>query len=237
VLLTEYILSQKRAQDSLPANPAIISTIVSTNLTREIAATYDAAFYEVLTGFKYIAQKIRLWEQSGEHTYIFGFEESYGYLAGSTSARDKDAISAAMLICEITAWYKSRGMSIFDGLDEIYKKYGFFKESIKSVTLKGMDGLAKIQATMANLRENPPKSVGDLAVAEFMDYKSGKVAGFPSSDVLYYVLEDGAWFCVRPSGTEPKIKIYMGVAGDDDVDAQKKLEALSKAVFELIGDL
>jgi len=237
VLLTEYILSQKQAQGSLPENPAIISTIVSTNLTREIATAYGAAFYEVLTGFKYIAEKIRLWEQSGEHAYIFGFEESYGYLAGNTSARDKDAISATMLICEIAAWYKNRGMSLLDALDEIYKKYGFFKEDIRSVTLKGMDGLAKIQATMAALREHPPKSVGGVTVAEFRDYKGGKVAGFPSSDVLYYVLADGAWFCVRPSGTEPKIKIYMGVAGDDDADAQRRLDMLSKAVLELIGDL
>ncbi|MCL2375832.1 MAG: phospho-sugar mutase [Defluviitaleaceae bacterium] len=236
ILLAEYILSQKQAQGKLPENSAIISTIVSTNITREIAAAYGAAFYEVLTGFKYIAEKIRLWEQSGEHTYIFGFEESYGYLSGS-GVRDKDAISATMLICEIAAWYKSRGMSIFDGLDEIYKKYGYFKEAVKSVTLKGMEGLAKIQTTMAGLRENPPKSVGGVALGEFRDYKGGKVAGFPSSDVLYYVLEDGAWFCVRPSGTEPKIKIYMGVTGDDGADAQRRLGILSKSVLELIGDL
>ena len=237
VLLTEYILSQRQMQGSLPPNPAIISTIVSTKLTQEIAAAYGTAYFDVLTGFKHIAGKIREWEAGGEHAYVFGFEESYGYLAGSTSARDKDAISATMLICEIAAHYKSRGMSILDGIDEIYKKYGYFKEGIKSVTLKGLDGLAKIQAIMANLRENPPKSLAGQALAEFRDYKDGKVDGFPASDVLYYVLADDSWFCVRPSGTEPKIKIYMGVKGCDDADAQGRLDALFAAVFDFIGDL
>jgi len=229
VLFAEYILSQK----CLPKNPAIVSTIVSTNLTREIAAAYGVAFYEVLTGFKFIAEKIRLWEQSGEHTFVYGFEESYGYLAGS-AARDKDAISAAMLICEIAAYYKSRGMTIFDGLNEIYQKYGFYKESITSITLKGLEGLAKIKATMAFLRENVPQSVGGVTLLEFRDYKNGET-DLPISDVLYYVLTDGSWFCVRPSGTEPKIKIYIGVKGDDDDDAKVRLETLSQAVLNLVG--
>ena len=237
VLLAEYILSQRQAQGCLPPNPAIISTIVSTKLTQEIAAAYGAAYFEVLTGFKHIAGKIREWDLNGEHVHVFGFEESYGYLAGSTSARDKDAISATMLICEIAACYKSRGMSILDGIDEIYKKYGYFKEVTKSVTLKGMDGLAKIQAIMANLRQNPLRTLGGQALAEFRDYKDGKIPGFPTSDVLYYALADDSWFCVRPSGTEPKIKIYMGVKGRDDADAQCRLDALSAAVFEFIGDL
>jgi len=233
VLIAEYILSQKK----LPSNPAVISTIVSTKLTEQIAKAYGAAYYEVLTGFKHIAGKIREWEQSGEHTYVFGFEESYGYLAGSTSARDKDAISAVMLICEIAAHYKSQGMTIHDGIDGIYKKYGYFKEAIKSVTLKGMDGLAKIQAIMSNLRANIPTSLAGQPLTDFRDYSGGKVPGFPASDVLYYVLADGSWFCVRPSGTEPKIKIYMGVADDSGAAAQAHLNVLFDAVFGLIGEL
>ena len=237
VLIAEYILSQKQAKGKLPDNSAIISTIVSTKLTQEIAAAYGAAYCEVLTGFKYIAEKIRQWEKSGEHTYAFGFEESFGYLAGSDSARDKDAISATMLICEIAAHYKSRNMTMFDAMDEIYKKYGFFKEINKSITLKGMDGLAKMQTLMSNLRKNPPKSLGGTALAEFRDFKEGKVPGFPASDVLYYALADGSWFCVRPSGTEPKIKLYMGVKGNDDADAQSRIDVLFKNALDLIGDL
>ncbi|MCL2574694.1 MAG: phospho-sugar mutase [Defluviitaleaceae bacterium] len=236
VLLAEYILSQRQAAGCLPPNPAVISTIVSTKLTQQIATAYGAAYYEVLTGFKYIAEKIREWEQSGEHNYVFGFEESFGYLAGNT-CRDKDAISAVMLICEIATHYKSRGMTLYDAMDEIYAKYGYYKENIKSITLKGMDGLAKIQETMAKLRKNPPKDVGGVALTDFRDYKGGKVAGFPSSDVLYYVLADGAWFCVRPSGTEPKIKFYMGIKGSNEADAQMRIDALSDAVFDMVGEL
>jgi phosphoglucomutase len=237
VLMAEYILSQKQAAGKLPQNPAVISTIVSTKLTQEIAKAYGAAYFEVLTGFKYIAEKIRLWEQSGAHNYVFGFEESFGYLAGSTSARDKDAISATMLICEIAAHYKAQGMSIQDGIDKIYEKYGYFKESVKSITLKGMDGLAKMQAVMANLRANPPKSLAGQALTEFRDYADGKVPGFPASDVLYYVLANGSWFCVRPSGTEPKIKLYIGVKGGDAADAQSQVDTLSAAVYDLIGEI
>ena len=237
VLMTEYILSQKKAKGVLPKDAVIISTIVSTKLTREVAAAYGAAYCEVLTGFKHIAEKIRLWDQNGEHTYVFGFEESFGYLAGSDSARDKDAISATMLICEIAAHYKSQGMTLFDGYEQILGKYGFFKEATASITLKGMDGLAKMQALMSGLRENPLKSLAGHALVEFLDYKEGKVPGFPASDVLYYALEGGGWFCVRPSGTEPKIKLYMGVKGSDDTDAQHQLDALSAVVLELLGDL
>jgi len=237
VLMAEYILSQKQARGTLPKSPAIISTIVSTKLTKEIAKAYGAAYYEVLTGFKYIAEKIRLWEQNDGHSLILGFEESFGYLAGSDSARDKDAISATMLICEIAAHYKSQGMSLFDGLDELSKRYGYFKEATASLTLKGMDGLAKMQTLMATLRNNPPKALAGHSLLDFQDYKEGKVPGFPASDVLYYVLEDDAWCCVRPSGTEPKIKLYMGAKGETDADAQTQVDALYKAVFEMIGDL
>jgi len=244
ILLAEYILSQKQKKGTLPKNAAIISTIVSTNITAEIAKAYNTAYCDVLTGFKHIAEKIRKWEKSGEHSFVYGFEESYGYLAGS-AARDKDAIVATMLICEIAAYYKSKGMSIFDGLAEIYNKYGFFTEAIKSVTLKGMDGLAKIKSIMTGLRENLPESIGGVKLEEFRDYKSSvtkfissgviRPIDMPVSDVLYYVLEDGSWFCVRPSGTEPKIKIYMGTKGDCADTAVSRLKKLADAVYEFIS--
>ena len=244
VLLAEYILSQRQKKGVLPENPAIVSTIVSTNLTQEIAKAYGAAYVEVLTGFKYIAEQIRLWEQSGENNYVFGFEESFGYLAGS-AVRDKDAISAAMLLCEAAAYYKSRGMTLFDALEEVYQKYGYFMEHVQSITLKGLEGLAKIKAIMAGLRENLPKEVAGAALVEFRDYKTSTAkclaAGttqpicLPVSDVLYYVLADGSWFCTRPSGTEPKIKVYMGVKGQNAAAAKARLADLRKAALELIG--
>ncbi|MCL2396489.1 MAG: phospho-sugar mutase [Defluviitaleaceae bacterium] len=244
VLMAEYVMSQQQQKGILPANAAIVSTIVSTKLTRKIAKHYNAAYYEVLTGFKFIAEKIHQWDTNGQHTFVYGFEESYGYLAGH-AARDKDAIIACVLICEIAAWYKSRGMSIFDGIDEIYRKYGYFKDSVRSVTLKGLEGLAKIRGIMANLRENIPASIAGIGLEEFRCYKTSTTHNLitgntsqitlPTSDVLYYTLADGSWFCVRPSGTEPKIKIYMGVAGDCGKTAQAKLDALSHAVADLIG--
>ena len=244
ILLAEYILSQKQEKGTLPKNSAIISTIVSTNITAEIAKAYNTAYYDVLTGFKYIAEKIRKWEKSCEHTFVYGFEESYGYLAGS-AARDKDAIVATMLICEIAAYYKSKDMSIFDALAEIYNKYGFYTEATKSVTLKGIDGLAKIQSIMAGLRSSLPESIGGLKLKEFRDYKSSTIKflasgdarpmDMPVSDVLYYVLEDDSWFCVRPSGTEPKIKIYMGTKGDCADTAVSRLKELVDSVCGFIG--
>ena len=240
ILLAEYILSQSK----LAPNSAVVSTIVSTKLTAEIARAYNTAYYDVLTGFKYIAEKIRIWEQNDVHSFVFGFEESYGYLAG-THARDKDAIVATMLLCEIAAYYKSREMSVFDGLNEIYQKYGYFRENIKSFTLKGLDGLTKIKQTMARLRENPPKSLNNINLVESRDYKTSIVKTFadntenkmnmPVSDVLYYVLDDGSWFCVRPSGTEPKIKTYIGVSAESAAGADVRLDALTKAVLDLLG--
>ena len=243
VLLTEYILSQKLKKGSLPANPAIISTIVSTKLTAEIAKAYNAHYAEVLTGFKFIADQMRSWETGGDYQYIFGFEESFGYLAGD-DVRDKDAISATMLICEAAAYYKSRGLTPFDAIEEIYQKYGYFSEINKSFTLKGLDGLAKIKAVMAQLRENIPTSIANIALDEFKDYKTSiahshdgttRPIFLPVSDVLYYTLADGSWFCVRPSGTEPKIKIYLGSKSKNAAEAEQHIKTLAAAVFRMIG--
>ncbi|GHU50650.1 phosphomannomutase [Clostridia bacterium] len=243
LLIAEYILSQKKAAGTLPANGAIISTIVSTGITKEIAQNYGVAYFDVLTGFKYIGEKIKEFEQNNSHTYLFGFEESYGCLAG-TYARDKDAVVASLLVCELAAYYKSLGKSLYDGLIEVYEKYGYYKESIESITLKGIDGIAQIKQIMANVRENPPKEVGGVKIKFFRDYKERVTTNLetgakeditlPVSDVLYFEGEGGAWFCVRPSGTEPKIKIYFGVKGNNLDDANAKLKSFSEAVVGLI---
>ncbi|MDR3091441.1 MAG: phospho-sugar mutase [Clostridiales bacterium] len=242
-LLTEYILSQKAAAGSLPKNGAVISTIVSTDMTKAIAAAYGVDYFDVLTGFKYIGEKIKEFEETGSHEYLFGFEESYGCLAG-TYARDKDAVVASMLICEMAAYYKKNGKSLYDGLTEIYEKYGYYKESIESITLKGVEGLASIKRIMGALRDNPPKEVGGVNMSALRDYKASvetdfatgakKPINLPVSDVLYFSLEDNSWFCVRPSGTEPKIKIYFGVKGADAADAESRLNILSAAVLKLV---
>jgi len=236
VLILEYILSQKKSGGTLPANAAVISTIVSTDMSKDIAKAYGAAYFDVLTGFKYIGEKIKEFEQTGSHTYVFGFEESYGCLAGSY-ARDKDAVVATLLICEMAAFYKKRGMTLYDGLLEVYGKYGYYKESIESITLKGKDGIANIKKIMDNLRATPPKAVAGSEVSEIRDYKESlltkvaqnktEVITLPKSDVLYYVLNDGSWFCIRPSGTEPKIKIYFGVKSDSLVSAEARLKAVA----------
>jgi phosphoglucomutase len=244
VLMAEYLLSQKQQKGTLPANGGIISTIVSTKITREIAKAYGMAYAEVLTGFKHIAKQIHLWEENHTHSFIFGFEESYGYMAGD-AARDKDGILACMLICEIAAYYKSKNMTIFDAIEEIYQKYGYFKESGRSITLRGLDGLAKIQEIMANLRQNIPTTLANTAVTEFRDYHTSEAKfittdntekiTLPTSDVLYYTLADDSWFCVRPSGTEPKIKIYVGVKGNTAETATSHLNTLTEAVNNLLG--
>jgi len=242
-LLEEYILTQKRAHNELPANAAVVSTIVTTRLAAEIAASNGAAYFDVLTGFKYIGEKIKEFEHTGEHAFVFGFEESYGCLAG-TYARDKDAVVATMLICELVAFFKQNGMTLYDGLQELYKKYGYYKESIQSITLKGVEGLESIKRVMANLRLNPPKAIGMKKVAVVNDYlnsvKTNLADGarqpiaLPVSDVLHYTLADGSWACVRPSGTEPKLKIYFGVKADSQENANKALDKLTKAAMALV---
>ena len=243
-LLTEYILSQRKAQGILPKNGAVIKTIVTTEMIRPMCEEYGMKLYDVLTGFKYIGEKIKEFEETGNYEYVFGFEESYGCLAG-TYARDKDAVVATLLICEMAAYYKSKGMTLYEGLLEIYHKYGFYKEGIKSLTLKGIEGIEKIQQIMSAFRNNTPTEFAGVAVTWARDYKTKTFKNLktgqtqedtlPVSDVLHYTLEDGAWICVRPSGTEPKLKFYYGVRGSSIEDADAKIAALIKAVDEKLA--
>jgi len=246
VILTEYMVSQMKEKGKLPANGAIISTIVSTAMTKAIAEAYDLAYMEVLTGFKYIGEKIKEFDETGSHSFILGFEESYGYLAG-TYARDKDAVVATLLICEAAAYYRKQGLSLNDLVKKLYDKYGLFKEHIESITLKGVDGLKSIKTIMATLRDNPPKSIGCCRVINAYDYKNRTVKNMitgdktaitlPVSDVLYYETEDGSWACVRPSGTEPKIKLYFGAklpAGSLIQDAETKLKNMTKDLKDIV---
>ncbi|MDO4340068.1 MAG: phospho-sugar mutase [Eubacteriales bacterium] len=237
MLIAEYILRERTKTDTMPENPAIVETIVTTDMARAIAEDYGVALVEVLTGFKYIGEQIRLFEQTGSHNYVFGLEESYGCLAG-TYARDKDACVAVMMLCEAAAYYKAQGKTLWDAMLDMYEKYGYYKEGLATLTLKGIDGAEKIQAIMQRQRENPPKKLGGLKVLAVRDYKTdirkdmvtGEITGtgLPASNVLYYELEDHAWCCARPSGTEPKIKFYFGVKGASLEDAQERLERLKK---------
>ena len=247
VLLTEYILSQKKAKGSLPSNGVVIKTIVTTEMARAVAQHYNIDVIEVLTGFKFIGEKIKEFEESGNSKqYIFGFEESYGYLAG-TYARDKDAVVASMLIAEMAAWYKSRNMSLYEGMQELYKKYGVYIESLKSITLEGKQGTEKIQAIMEKLRKDTPTEINGVRIIALRDYNVGKRFDFidnterdidlPKSNVLYFELEDQSWFVVRPSGTEPKIKIYFSVVGNTLQAAEQKMTLFKKEVIDrIIGD-
>ncbi len=245
VLVCEYVLSQKKALGTLPANGAVVETIVSTDLCKAVAAEYNMKLIEVLTGFKYIGEQIKWFEEQNTYSYQFGFEESYGLLVG-THARDKDAIVAVMLLCEAAAFYKKQGLTLWDQMIKIYEKYGFYREGVQSLTLKGLDGAAKIGAIMEDLRNNPIKSLAGLNVKEFRDYEKDEVlvmadgskhsTGLPKSNVLYYEFENNAWCCVRPSGTEPKIKFYMGVKGTDLNDANKKLSELSDGFMGLVQE-
>jgi len=231
-ILAEYLITQFET----PANGAIISTIVSTKMAAAIAKANGLAYMEVLTGFKYIGEKIKKFEETGSHNYIFGFEESFGYLAG-TYARDKDAVGATLLVCEAAAHYKAQGLTLYDVLQNLYKKYGFFLETTESITLKGVEGVENIKKIMANLRQNPPQKINGIGVVEARDYLSGKEK-LPMSDVLYYALEDKSWVCVRPSGTEPKIKIYMGVAlpaTATKAQAEQHLAILAKSALTIIS--
>ena len=224
-LLLNYLLERKTALGTLPKNPVAVKTIVSTNLANAIAADYGCELKEVLTGFKFIGEQVLLLEQKGqEERFIFGFEESYGYVAGGY-VRDKDAVVASMLICEMCCYYKAKGMNLIEVLDSLYKKYGYFYSCQRGITCEGQDGMAKMAEAMKNLRENPPKEIAGFKTLNVLDYStsvntelaSGKTSEIklPKSDVLSYVLEDGAGAIVRPSGTEPKIKIYISSIGND----------------------
>ena len=233
MLIGEYRISEEKNLGTLPSNGALVKTIVTTNLADAIAAAYGLKLIEVLTGFKYIGDQIKRFEQDGSNEYVFGLEESYGCLAG-THARDKDAVCAVMCLAEAAAFYKKKGLTLWDQMINIYEKYGYYREGIHTITLKGIDGAEQIKTMMQNIRSNPPKSFGDLKVNRFVDYDKGpEVTGLPYSDVLYFDLENDSWCCVRPSGTEPKIKFYMGVKGTSLEDSDRKLQALKEAVVAM----
>ncbi len=239
MLIAEYILSQRKAKGLMPENPALVKTIVTTNMADVITKAYDVKLIEVLTGFKYIGEQIKWFEENNTYNYVFGLEESYGCLAG-THARDKDAIVAVMCLCEVAAWCKKNNKTVWDMMVEMYEKYGYFKEDLYTITMKGKDGAEQIAAIMEKLRANPPKEFGAWKVKEMRDYKSGKTVnpetgeegetGLPASNVLYFDLSDDSWCCARPSGTEPKIKFYMGVKGSSLEDASVKVTALTDAL-------
>ena len=245
-LLTEYVLSQKKEKGEFPNNAAVVKTIVTTEMIKPIAEEYGAKVFDVLTGFKYIGEKIKEFEETNEYTYLFGFEESYGCLAG-TYARDKDAVVATMLICELAAVYKKRGITLFDGLMELYEKYGFYKEGVKSITLKGIDGVRKIGEIMDSFRQNPPTMLFGKRIEWVRDYKKAEFSNIltgekqenklPKSNVLHYTIEDGSWFCVRPSGTEPKIKIYYGVKGISMEDSFNLCNLMEKELSSIIDKI
>ena len=246
-LLEEYELSQRKAAaGSLPEDGAVVSTIVTTNMAGAIAKSYGLRFIEVLTGFKYIGQQILGFENSGKGTYLFGFEESYGCLIG-THARDKDAIVATMALCEAADYYKTQGKTLWDAMIDMYEKYGYYKDDIQSITLKGIEGLQKIQEILETLRNDTPAEIAGYKVLSARDYKKDTVknletgevtaTGLPSSNVLYYDLSDDAWLCVRPSGTEPKVKFYYGVKGASLEDADARSAAFGEKVVAMIQEM
>ena len=239
MLICEYEMSQKKALGILPANGALVTTIVSSNMAQAVAKEYGMKFIECLTGFKYIGEQIKFFEQTGSNEYVFGFEESYGCLVG-THARDKDAVVAVMALCEAAAYYKTQGITLWDQMLNIYNKYGYYKEDLFTMTFKGADGAKKMQDMMDAYRKNTPKQVGSYKVLRLRDYKNDVITdlatgettptGLPKSNVLYFELENDAWFCVRPSGTEPKIKFYAGIKGTSLEDSAKKLDELMEAI-------
>ena len=245
-LLADYEISQRQATKGLPDDGCLVKSIVTSNMADAIAKAYGVELIEVLTGFKYIGQKILEFEQAGKGSYLFGFEESYGCLIG-TYARDKDAIVATMALCEAAAYYKTLGKTLWDAMIDMFEKYGYYKDDIESITLKGIEGLAKIQEILETLRKEPPTSFGEYKVLKARDYQADTIqnletgdvvpTGLPSSNVLYYDLEEDAWVCVRPSGTEPKVKLYYGVKGSSLEDAELKSKKLGKFVLEMIDKM
>ena len=242
LLICEYELSQQKEKGILPNNGAIITTVVSSELTKAIAENYGAKVFETLTGFKWIGEKIRKFEEENSYKYLFGFEESYGCLI-APHARDKDGISAVMALCEATAFYKNKGWSLWEQMIKIYEKYGYYREGQVSIVLKGADGAEEIKNKMAKMRSNPPTELAGLNVLEVRDYQEhvikkadGEVSetDLPTSNVLYYELSNNSWCCVRPSGTEPKIKFYMGVKGSTMQDAENQLAVLSEAMKKFV---
>lgn len=245
MLICEYILSQKAERGEIPSDGAIVTTIVSGKMSVAVAKKYGVDLIETLTGFKYIGEQIKFFGENKSNTYLFGYEESYGCLVG-TYARDKDAVSAVMMLCEAAAYYKSKGVTLWEQMLNLYKEYGYYTEDLFTITIKGMDGARKIGEIMESFRKNPPKRIGNFAVEEFRDYKEGivldtktefvKKTTLPKSDVLYFKMNNDAWCCVRPSGTEPKIKFYIGVKGDSLQEAKIQNSELRKALENLIPD-
>ena len=241
-IMAKYILEAHKSAGTLPANAALCKSIVSTDLVTKIAESYGATMFNVLTGFKFIAEKIQEFEEKHNHTYMMGFEESFGYLI-KPFVRDKDAIQAVLVVAELAAYYRSRGLTLADGIEEIYKEYGYFAEKTISVTLSGVDGAEQIKAIMAKFRDNGPKEFNATAISVTEDFKAqtstaadGTVTALttPPSDVLKYTLADGSWIAVRPSGTEPKIKFYIAVVGDSNEDAQEKIAAIEAEINAFI---
>lgn len=239
MIILEYLLSQKKELGLLPDNGAIVTTIVSGKMSAEIAKRYKMKRIDTLTGFKYIGEQIKFFEQNHSYDFQFGYEESYGCLVG-THARDKDAIVAVMALCEAAAYYKEKGISLCEQMENLYETYGFFKENLCTVTLKGQDGAKKIASIMERIRKEVPQTIGGKRVTQFRDYQKEilmdyvkeeqKTTGLPKSNVLYFELEDGTWCCIRPSGTEPKIKFYIGIQGENELQAQKRIEEMTEAV-------
>ena len=240
-LLLDYVLSQKAERGQLPENAAVVQSFVSTQMTHAIADAYKSKVFDVPTGFKYIAEKIQSFEDTGDHTFLFGYEESFGYLSG-TQVRDKDGVNACMLIAETAAFYKKKGMTLYDALMGLYKKYGWYLEKTLSHTLTGKDGQAKIGEIMCSLRKNPPKEVAGLKVLAVRDYLKGtrtadgkaEQIDFPTSNALYFELEGSAWTAIRPSGTEPKVKLYVGIREDTESAARELLDCCAKAALSLM---
>lgn len=245
-LLADYEIGQRKALKGLPDDGYLIKTIVTSNMADAIAKEYNAGLIEVLTGFKYIGQQILGFETTGKGNYLFGFEESYGCLIG-THARDKDAIVATMALCEAAAYYKTQGKTLWDAMVDMYEKYGYYKDDIQSITLKGIEGLQKIQEILETLRKNPPTEFGSYKVRKARDYQADTIkdletgevmsTGLPASNVLYYDLTDDAWLCVRPSGTEPKVKFYYGIKGTSLEDADEKSKSLGEKVVAMIDSM
>ena len=240
MLIAEYILRERTAAGTLPENPALVETIVTTDMAKAVAASYGVKLVEVLTGFKYIGEQIKLFEENNSYNYVFGLEESYGCLAG-TYARDKDACVAVMLLCEVAAFYKAQNKTLWDAMLEIYAKYGYYKEGLATLTLKGEKGAEEIKNMMEKMRSEIPQAIGEYKVLAMRDYLKGirktpdgeeSRLTLPESNVIYFELSDNAWCCVRPSGTEPKIKYYCGVKGNSGEDADIRLEELKKALME-----
>ncbi|ASP25555.1 phospho-sugar mutase [Bacillus velezensis] len=245
-LLLHYLLSEKKKQGALPENGVVMKTIVTSELGRAVASSFGLDTVDTLTGFKFIGEKIKEYEKSGQYTFQFGYEESYGYLIGDF-ARDKDAIQAALLAVEVCAFYKKQGMSLYDALLSIFKEYGYYREGLKSLTLKGKQGAEQISAILTSFRNDPPKQMAGKQITQAEDYSTGKRTVFadhheedidlPKSNVLKYFLEDGSWFCLRPSGTEPKVKFYFAVKGTSLQDSEQRLAALSKAVMKTVDGI